>query len=100
MARDATHNIYVTLGIPRDSHLYQALSEDIAETGLTRSQVMTMRLADYYRFGNVPGRTAHESFAQMVDQRQGEGIHDGAEEQENLASRAREAAAAWAFDDE
>jgi hypothetical protein len=100
MSRDSLRNIYVTLGIPRDSHLYQLLTEEMTETGLTLSQIMVVRLADYYRPGNNAVRGAQEPFASA-----GDALHREVEpavraEQHGLEARAREAAAAWSFEEE
>jgi hypothetical protein len=100
MSRDSLRNIYVTLGIPRDSQLYQSLLQEMAETGLTLSQIMVVRLADYYRFGGIPKQREQESSTTEGDALSAEDEERMTRERQNMEARAREAAAAWSFEEE
>jgi hypothetical protein len=100
MPRDFARNLYVTVGFPRDSQTYQALLAEMAETGLALSQVIAVRLADYYRMERVPPPAVPQLAGHEEDARRNEAETAQEHEQQALASRAREAAAAWAFDDE
>lgn len=99
MPRDPNRNVYVTIGIPRESATYDALLADAGETGLTVPQLIATRIADWYRLlagGSVPaGRTPARA---RQPPHPTEGITS---EDRDLSHRAAEAAAAWAtFDEE
>jgi uncharacterized lipoprotein YmbA len=100
MPRDFVRNLYVTVGIPRNSHLYQALIEDMTETGLALSQVLAVRVADYYRYGGIPVQKKQEPLVTEENAPQGAAEPIATQKQQGLEARAREAAAAWAFAEE
>ena len=53
MARDTERNVYIYVGIPRDSETYQELLRDLKETGLTPPKLLAVRIADFYRRTNT-----------------------------------------------
>lgn len=79
--------------------MYQALCQEMAETGLAFSQVIAVRLADYYRAGTLTMRGDQKSL-EANDPLQGEAEPFVTEEQANLEARAREAAIAWAVEED
>ncbi|MGB8343649.1 MAG: hypothetical protein WCD86_02135 [Ktedonobacteraceae bacterium] len=98
MPRDASRNLYITIGIPRDSRMYQRLAEEATETGLALSQVIAIRLADYYHVGpdlRSPTSLPSEQRAEVEDD-----APVLAHETRDLEARAAQAAAAWAADEE
>jgi hypothetical protein len=100
MPRDFARNLYVTVGIPRESQMYQALCQEMAETGLALSQVIAVRLADYYRSGTLTMRGDQEPLDTANTPLQGQAEPFVTEERTNLEARAREAAIAWAVEEE
>ena len=96
MPRDPSRNVYVTIGIPRDSATYDALVADSAETGLTLAQLIATRIADWYRLGAgaPPIRTATRADQAATDPPVAVSADRG------LQARAAQAAAAWAADEE
>ncbi len=50
MARDRAKYAYYTVGIPLDSDTLRRLRADSEETGVSISQLLVVRVADWYRF--------------------------------------------------
>lgn len=102
MTRNRLRNLYITIGIPKDSHLYHALCADASETGLSLAQLATVRLADWYRHGAasplshderaIPGQPSTTSTTTEAE--------SSVTQEAELQRRAAAAAAAWLVDDE
>jgi hypothetical protein len=101
MPRDPNKNVYVTIGIPRDSATYAALLADCNETGLSIAQLIATRIADWYRQG-VAGTGTTMRQSQLVGNQQSTStLEEGNTPALELQQRAAQAAAAWAtFDEE
>ena len=102
MARNRLRNLYITIGIPKDSHLFHALCVDASETGLSLPQLATVRLADWYRHGATSSSTHHDDA--LAGQPSTTSTTTEAEsnmtQEAELQQRAAAAAAAWLLDDE
>ncbi len=102
MARNRLRNLYITVGIPKDSRLYQAFCDDASETGLSLPQLAVVRLADWYRHGAaslpthddraIPGQPSTTSTTTEAE--------SSVTQEAELQRRAAAAAAAWLVDDE
>jgi hypothetical protein len=99
VARNRLRNLYITVGIPKDSHLYHALCTDASETGLSLAQLATVRLADWYRHGATSSSTHHDDALAGQSCTPAEADSSVTQEAE-LQQRAAAAAAAWLLDDE
>jgi hypothetical protein len=102
MARDRTKNAYYTVGIPLGSETLRALGADSEETGVSISQLIAVRIADWYRCGretrqvdpvhplpvSESGIASAGSYEQLGAN--GNGLH----------MRASAAAAAWGSDED
>ncbi len=93
MPRDSSRNLYITFGLPRDSDTLRRLLEEATETGVALSQVVVMRLADYYRQRTSAPASADTSPPRASPVTPFTDTHD-------LQARAAQAAAAWTLLDE
>jgi hypothetical protein len=100
MARDRDKHAYFTVGIPRDSGTFAALTADAAERGISLPQLIAVRLADWYA-GAI--RTAmlaplHHPFTRSSEQAEVDSTSQSAPGlvvADALHSRAIAAVAAW-----
>ena len=98
MPRDRSKNVYVTIGIPRDSATYAALLADSAETGLSPAQVIATRIADWYRQSSGSMR---EAACQTASSHQvSSSVNEVDTATLDLQQRAAQAVAAWTSIDE
>ncbi len=93
MPRDSSRNLYITIGIPRDSDTLRRLLEEVTETGVALSQVVVMRLADYYRQRTGAAASADTSPPRASPVTPFTDTDD-------LQARAAQAAVAWTFDED
>ena len=102
MARNRLRNLYITIGIPKDSHLFHALCVDASETGLSLPQLATVRLADWYRHGATLSSTHHDDAlaGQLCIPAAPCEAENSVTQDAELQQRAAAAAAAWLLDDE
>lgn len=93
--RDPLRNIYITIGIPRESATIRALVADAEETGLSLATCASTRLTDWYRLATsgspVPWQSSCSTSATQAN---------GRDERSEREGRAAEAAIAWMMEEE
>ena len=100
MARNRAKNAYYTVGVPLDSDTLRALKADSTETGISISQLLAVRIADWYRAAREMKQAAPGSPGPMPERASviAEG-QDGANGH-GLLARASAAAMAWGGNEE
>jgi hypothetical protein len=93
MPRDSSRNLYITIGMPRDSDTLRRLLEEVTETGIALSQIVVVRLTDYYRQRTSAPASTQASAPSREPVTPSTGTDD-------LQARAAQAAVAWAFEED